>query len=69
MNRHDLGPATSRPLHPTEARLLTAALDKGVYVRRCTCGQLLFGATVEAVDEAWRDHLRHIIATTARDWS
>ena len=41
--QHRMVPVGWRGLHPHEARIIAVASRKGVWVRVCVCGDLVFG--------------------------
>ena len=56
MNGHTLEAIGARPLHPTEALLVSMATARGAWVRTCTCGLMLIGNNEVDVFIRWRQH-------------
>lgn len=50
----------ARPLHPTEAHVVAVATLKGVHVRACTCGWLIYANNDLDAFCTFKEHLAEV---------
>lgn len=46
-----------RPLHPVEAKFIAVATCAGVYVRACTCGDIIYANNDIDAYCRWKEHV------------